>query len=79
MQTEPMSPHGDALAVAVRDLAHDAHRVLTGSGRGSAPAVLGRIMRLRRQLRGAPTEDLRRWLDSLQRRVEGIRDGALSA
>jgi hypothetical protein len=81
MTTDPRKiDGGDALAATVRALAHDAYHVLSGRPVGGdpreVPAVLGRIAGLRRELRGGATEDLRKWLDSLQIRVEGVRDGA---
>jgi hypothetical protein len=71
---------GAAVASAIRALAHDAHRMLA-SHAGESPAadpdevaaLLRRAARLRSQLRAGRSDDLRRWLENLQRRLERLR------
>jgi hypothetical protein len=66
-------------ATTVRALARRAHRVRrSGAGRpraadpAEARALLQQIVQFRRQLTGRRANDLRTWLDNLQREVEAL-------
>ena len=65
-----------SLAAAVRILAHDVHRLMASRAQGGPGgdnrevcALLQRVDRARRQVRGRRADDLSRWLDSLHRQV----------
>lgn len=67
-------PERDELSVALRGLARDAQRLaIRGDATAAEAAVLsGRIDRVRRRAQPGPSAPLRRWLDRLQRLVEGL-------
>lgn len=75
MVVEPLaSDSGVMLAVAVRDLARDAHRVVSSEfgTEEEASEVLERIDRLRERYGDRPEAPLARWLESLRQRVEAV-------
>ena len=68
------SPDGIWIATAVRALAADVRRITASEVRlpREVAALSGRITRLREQLRALPQGGLHRWVESLQRQVEGL-------
>lgn len=66
-------PGDEPLSPTLRALARDAHRLLThGCASPAEAAELSRRIDRIRRLAGPPASaPLRRWLDALQRRIEG--------
>lgn len=69
-----MTLEGDEISVALRGLARDTRRLtIRGGATASEAEVLSRrIDRIRRCAHPGSSTPLRRWLDSLQRLVEGL-------
>ncbi len=73
MSAAPYHPNPAAgLAVTIRSLASEAHRIVHGSmpDEGEVEALLARIDRVRQSLAPGTQAAIRRWLESLRREVE---------
>jgi hypothetical protein len=74
MATETITCDEVGLAAILKTLAADARRVVTHgpSNPGEIAQISRRIRRVREQVKSYPPSPVQRWLDGLQRKIEGM-------